>query len=467
MSKKCEQNSFPNFCLAFQSQGSQERAFIRVRDGRCPSWMNSLLALDPGENTLALSRRLFLDVKLALGTHVFFPEPWEYEIAALYVFQCWIGDVLPGDFYVFFDGTKGAGKTTVLDHISRLTDSLRLQSFTLATLSRSMTKFRPVSIDEFDEVEQNSEMGGAVAALVRQGYKRDAAPRKVCAPRSNEVLDLEISGPKALTFRGEVDDGLKDRGFRFPMVKGTSYQMVLLGMAPEFGSLPTRLKDWAFQIRATRTFGWASARIKEPTFGEKVRAVLDALEANRNAEIVTVAVLLAEVVGVDLTKSLREAKAAKDRDEGVSRGVEELIDALRAVAARSPPKLSESEFFVIPQAAVRAEIDRVRKESHLLPIKNGELARYRKDARVSDEWRVIIRGRYYWKLPRSFLLAEGPLGLSPSSPSSPLPQDDRVTRVERVPTPPPAGSGARDEPDDLFEGRPTRTERYKAQEGSG
>ena len=34
-------------------------------------------------------------------------------------------------------------------------------------------------------------------------------------------MELEIAGPKALTFRYDLDDALKDRGFRFPMAAGT------------------------------------------------------------------------------------------------------------------------------------------------------------------------------------------------------------------------------------------------------
>jgi len=400
-------------------------------------------APEPPEVTAVDGAVLFAEVRAALERHVYFPEPWEYDLAALYVFQCWIANVLPAYFYVFFDGTKGAGKTTVLDHLSRLTDSLRLQSFTLATLSRSMTKYRHVSIDEFDEVERDPEMGGTVAALVRQGYKRDGAPRKVCAPKSNEVVDLETAGPKALTFRGDLDDALKDRGIRFPMARGSSYRMVLLGMAPELGSLPARLKAWASLARAEWSFERASARIKEPSHEEKVRAVLDVLEAGRNEEIVTVAVLVAEVVGIDLTTSLRDAKAAKDRDEGVSRGVEELLDALCAVTGRKPPKLGEAEFYLVSPKEVRAEMDRARKDVRMLPIKNHELARFRKDARIMDDWRVTIRGRDYWKIPTAFIPHTETTGvLPPSAPLAPSRQDDRVPRVDRVPIPLPPESGA-------------------------
>lgn len=406
-------------------------SFKRLRDEAVPGWKSPLLALDPKDHTSTNGRRLFGELRALLTSHVHFPESWEYDLAALYIFQCYVGDLLPGFFYALIDGTKGAGKTTLLDHLSRLTDSLRLQSFTLATLSRSMSKFRPVSIDEFDVTEKNPDLGSATAALVRQGYKRDAAPRLICAPKSNEVLALEIAGPKALTFRYDLDDALKDRGFRFPMAAGRRFRLVVLGMAPEFGDLPARLKEWAGDVHGVWSFAQVCERIKEPSFEARVRSVLGSSEATRGAELMTTALIVSEVVGIDVTGSLRQASEARERESGASHGVEELVTSVRTLAARIAPGLTESEFIVLPQTSVRAEIDRVRKERHVPPLRDGEFARLRRDSLIQDSWRIKLHGYPHWRIPKTFL-TEQPEGDSPRSPDSPAPQGERVSRVSQV-----------------------------------
>jgi hypothetical protein len=439
--------------------------FRIVRDAEQPRWSSPLLAVCPEDFVLLNGRLLFEELRAVLRTHVHFPEEWEYDLAALYVIQCGVADLLPGFFYALIDGTKGAGKTTFLDHSSRLTGSLRLQSFTLATLSRSMVKFRPVSIDEFDITEKNPEIGSATAALVRQGYNRDAAPRLICAPRSNEVLPLEIAGPKAITFRYDLDDALKDRGFRFPMAAGSEYRLVVLGMAPEFGDLPDRLKAWAVEVHQYWTFERVCVRIKEPSFEVAVRAALGGLSATRGAELMTTALVVSEIVGVDIAAPLRDASGARDREGSASRGVEKLMDALRLVAAREGPGLSKPDFVVVPQTAVRMEVDRVRQSLRLLPLKDGEFARLRKDALIQDAWRVKIHGNAHWKVPRAFL-AGAPGSDTPDTPESPSPQDDRVSRVAQVIPPgnPPPETVANEDgsPEDGWGHRTTKADRFRA-----
>jgi hypothetical protein len=411
-------------------------AFRRLRDEALPEWSCGLLAIDQDDTVSASGRRIFTELRTQLRAHVFFPEEWEFDLAALYVLQCHVADILPVFFYALIDGTKGAGKTTLLDHLSRLTDSLRLQSFTLATLSRSLTKFRPVSIDEFDITEKNPEMGSATAALVRQGYKRDAAPRLICAQKSNEILALEVAGPKAITFRHDLDDALKDRGFRFPMAAGNDFQLVVRGMAPEFGNLPERLKAWAVEAHRVWTFERVCTRIKEDSFENKVRTLLGRLEATRGAELMTTALLVSEISGIDITESLRGARGARDREAATSRGVEELLDALHVLAGRVGPGLAESEFVVFSQTGVRAEMDRVRNDRRVPPLKDGEFARLRKDALIQDAWRIKLHGYPHWRIPKAFLNERGN-GESPDSPESPARQDGGVSRVTRVsPLPP-------------------------------
>ena len=202
-------------------------------------------------------------------------------------------------------------------------------------------------------------------------------------------------------------------------------------MAPEFGDLPTRIRAWAGQVHRVWTFERVSERIKEDSFEVEVRSVLGRSSATRGAELMTTALLVCEIVGVDALQSLREANAARDREAGASRGVEDLLEALRTVAGRAGPGLSPSEFVVVRQTEVRAEMDRARKERRMFPLKDGEFSRLRKDALIRDDWRIKIHGVDHWKVPRTFL-ATYTGGDPPESPEPPAPQVDRVSGVARV-----------------------------------
>src|SRR5438477_9859952 len=127
-------------------------------------------------------------------------EQSHYTIAALFILLSRVALSLPAVFYLFFGGAKGSGKTNALGLIARLTNALSFENVSIAALARSMEKGRTVCIDEYD-VSRGREVDEPRDALVRQGYKRDAAPFVRWAAIRKKKEEIPLFWPKAITFR--------------------------------------------------------------------------------------------------------------------------------------------------------------------------------------------------------------------------------------------------------------------------
>lgn len=380
---------------------------------------------------------LFRDLVEAWKVHVYVPNEWEYRVLALFCLQSRLAPRLPRAFYLFVAGTKGSGKTTILDHISEVCRALRFQNVSLPTLARSMGE-RPaptVAIDEYDATTGDRGTDEARNALVRQGYKANAAPfkRSEVSGRKVVVVEFPIYGPKALTFRGAVEDALQDRGFILPTEKGKEYSYVVRAISPKWGDMTRRLDTWGEAARPRLDPVRLLERLEAPDFQAKVRSVLGVLGANRNAELVTVALLVAEAVGVDLEGELRDALSAKEREATENEWAVALSDLLPGIA-RSAPKLEEAPFYVVKQKEVKVALDQRRGERRIPPCSDADFARWRRDLGIRSEW-LRRRGRAtYWHLPKEFVdgLEEPSPPGSLGSPGSLSSRDEKVNQVNQV-----------------------------------
>jgi hypothetical protein len=367
----------------------------------------SAVAKFQSERPPADSAVLFRDLVETWKVHAYLPNEWEYRVLALFSLQSRLAPRLPRVFYLFMAGTKGSGKTTILDHISEVCRALRFQNVSLPTLARAMGE-RPaptVAIDEYDTTTGDRGTDEARNALVRQGYKANAAPFKRSEVSGGKVVPVEfpIYGPKALTFHRGVEDALQDRGFILPTEKGKDYAYVVRAISPKWADLIPRLDAWGEVARSNLDPARLLERVEALDFQSKVGRVLGTLGASRNAELVTVAVLVAEAAGVDLEVELRDALAAKEREATENEWVGVLADLLPPLA-HSAPKLEEAPFYVVKQSVVKAELDKARKERRLPPCSATEFAGFRRDLGVRSEW-VRIRGKVkYWHMPEAFVL---------------------------------------------------------------
>jgi hypothetical protein len=406
------------------------------------------LGLDPGyvadldrswstPHAVATGPELFRDLKDAMAQHYFLEQPWHYVIAALFVMQAYVASVLPVVFYLFIGGSFGSGKTNFLSLIRLLTDGLFFENVSVAALARTMTHGRTVCMDEID-VDRGKDFNEIRDAFLRQGYKADAAPYVRWDASKKAKEEIPVYGPRCAAYRGALEDALQSRGFALPSVKPEGpegFAYVLRNFWPDLGDLPVRLKMWGEDARAA----FPPKRLQEiassESFREKITGAVEQLGANRDSELGSIAMLIAEMAGVDVLGEIREANklrdvamfAASDSD------LDELHGAVLDVAGPIQDGiLDKAPHVPVRQAPIRKKFNERRKASGERPISNRAFARLRREAGVKDEW--IVHGKtggLVWNLPLPYLRY---LRTSDSLPmeGSEVTEVTEVGRAERV-----------------------------------
>ena len=358
----------------------------------------------------ALPDRLFADVLDVLRRHFHFEEEWHYIVGALFVFQAQVALLLPAVFYLFIGGPYGQGKTTLLYLLARLTGGLLLENVSVAALARSMEDGVTVCLDEIDVV-RGHEVDEVRDALLRQGYRRSAAPYVRWNPLQRSREEVPIYGPKAATFRGTLDDALQSRGFIIPTAKPVGergYELVLANMWPDLKALPDRLRAWGEDARKTYTDSWVKDMAHSPSFRNRVRQAVAELGANRESELATVALLVAEMLGVDVVEELRRAGALARNLTGAAMAeeLEELGEVILGIAGPMQQKLSGGASEVrLRQKSVRDEWNHLRKERGDPLIWDKQFAVFRRELGIRDEWLRRPGNRMEWALPASWFAA--------------------------------------------------------------
>ena len=394
--------------IAPRREKDMSAAQIAAEIGMDPKEVEDLIATWETPICVREGPQLFADVKEALRAHYYMEEPWHYTIAALFILQSLVALSLPVVFYLFFGGAMGSGKTNALGLIAKLTNGLSFENVSVAALARSMEKGRTVCIDEYD-VSRGKEVDEVRDALVRQGYKRDSAPfvRWDAARKAKD--EIPIFGPKALTFRKDIDEALQSRGFLIPTVKvrgKAAFDFVRKNLWLHLEDLPNRLDEWG-RI-ATHAFPDVNleAIAYSPEFEAKVEAVLKELGANRAAEIVTIALLVAEMAGIDVLADLREANALREiaSEASASEDREELLEVLAdltrsEIASKKEELFGEVKIVRVRQKEVFEEFNRRKREHGEKPIWRKAFVSIRREAGITEAWIRDNHGSYVWNLP--------------------------------------------------------------------
>jgi hypothetical protein len=417
--------------------------------------------------------RLFESVVSTLRDHYYFDSEWHYVLVALFILQARIVSSLPAVFYLFFGGRFGTGKTNILRLVADLTDGILLENVSVTALARMIESGKVVCIDEFD-VPRGREVEDVRDALVRQGYKATAAPYTRWNASTREVEPVPIYGPKVLAFRGALEDALQSRGFLIPTaspVGEESYSLVLRNLFPDLGAVAVRASLWG--LRATVEFPPDRVRhvAESEEFRAKVKTVVRERGANRDSELMTVALLTAEIAGVDVLSTLRTATEHREAagSESADEAIEELAEVVSDLARAAPRPLGGGTGPVrLKQTLVAQELDRRRHAAGKFPIGTKRLARCRRELGVKDDWIRTVHKAAWWHLPEEFLRGLEPADNAPepvappTSPGSPARQDEKGKSgnlgnpTYRPLGPPPLPLGP--DPGDLFGGRATRAD---------
>jgi len=399
--------------------------FRQLRDETLPGWSSTLLAVDPEDLLHSEGVRLFSQVRFALERHYKFERPWHSAIAALFVFQAWLASLLPVVFYLIVKGKFGGGKTSLLIAVSKLGGGVVFENVSVAALARELNDGRLVCIDEYD-VRRPPEIQLVMDSLVRQGYRRNAAPytRFDASQKKNE--HLPVYGPKALTIRKFLDPALEDRGFLIsasPVAGEEAYSFVVQNLWSDFGDLPARVERWAQGAKRCYPDDRLRAIASLSGFRARVQGVLETTGANRGTELILVSLLVSEIIGIKLEAELKAASELRRVSSGAENATD--LEDLEEVVLAQVGTLQANLMKDGPKARIwhrelKAGVDAKRKARGDRAITDARLSEMITELGVSESWKVRPKNRVGYDLPLEFVRQlEGEGANLPNHPNPP------------------------------------------------
>jgi hypothetical protein len=385
-----------------------EELHEKLKAVRCDSRVN---AEDLPDDLAERIRKLWNDVIAAVKRWRHFDDPMSYVMMTLFIFQCHCTEVLPSLFYLFIHGGMGSGKSGIARLIAHLGDGICSALSTPAAMIRDLRE-RPrlVTIDEFDSPTDPT-MKALEHSLLRAGYQR-GTEKRVCDPENgNVVIGLPLFGPRILVYRTVIEDeALTTRGYElttspyrggeegYEYVRANAFDIDL-----HLKSLRERLDEFATFVRNPRY--WSLEKSYQVTgsdsFKEKMRAVLgETFSANRQTELAMCALLVAEIVGVDVVEELKKATSARMplADDDLAE-VELFKDSLEELALSTTVRMNDT-VRLVKQSDVKARIDARRVEQRRKRTSPQVFALIRERAGVDESAdTILINNAVYLKWP--------------------------------------------------------------------
>jgi len=363
------------------------------------------------EECKILGRELFPILKTTITNHFYFEENWHPVIVTLFAFEAKCALLLPVVFYLYFGGSMGSGKTNLLDLLRLLVRGVTCENVSMRALAEAMRTAPAVLMDEID-VQRGKEITEVRNSMMRQGYKKTAAPYRRYDVATQSVVDIPIYGPKAGTFRGVLkDDALLDRGFTIPTMKAIekfkehSFDYVLRNFWPEFGNLPDGLDEWGRLASSAFT----EARLKELAwsreFREKVKKATIEMGANRESELVSIALLVAEMAGVDIINELHQACDMKAKTAESNADILEVLTDVVVELCNNYLRMNDNcDKIRLRQTDIKRAVNIKREmDGEHNPISDLTLKVLRDEVGVKRSWLTKSGNAMFWNLPRDFV----------------------------------------------------------------
>jgi hypothetical protein len=398
---------------------------------------------------------LFEEVRGVIEDHYCFPKgsEWAYDIAALWVMQVYVSAGLNSVFYLLLAGSKGDGKTSLIDLLCFLSGAINAADISVAALVHALeeTPDRAVALDEFG-VLRDAEKDSAMTAIARNGYTR-GKPYIRFNVKTGQNDECPTFGAKVFGFRGAVDPALEDRGFPLPCVKYVGpggFRYVQANDGPTVGDLPRRLGSWASDQRTS--YPTIREGFKSPRWEETVRKVLaDKIGANRESQLTSVALQVSRLCCIDVGDSLKAALGlrAETSAANFSTSLAEAFEILSSLSTLSTPLSKEAQFYIVAQREFTAAVNAKRRERHERALSSSELAALRRDLGILDTWLTRPQNKTTWNIPAKewARLTQGSDSTKPPSPSAkaapnpqpnqpnlanPVVKDEEVRQVSQV-----------------------------------
>ncbi len=355
---------------------------------------------------------LFKKVEDFFREHFYFgEEDWPYRICTLWVLQTAVAKSLPVWFYLWAGGPYGSGKTELLHLLSLVSGGLVLGNVSIAALARLSAAKATVLLDEYDST-RGKEIDAMKDEMWRSGYREGAFYTRAVGAGA-EVVKFPIDGPKAATFRGEVDVATMSRGFVLPTVKysgpkGIDY--VHKTMFAEAGTLPQELRQWGQKTMKMKKWSRAQCKemVQETSFREKLRHAVppNMLGATRETQLGTIALIVCEMIDVNIIADIHRAFELSSMVTGLS-SVEDLEEFYEIFLAESAKQIAEGDerekFVKIENAKLKRRLNKYREVLGKFRLSQKKFSVLRRDAGIGDQYLHKKDGRVVFWVPHSVI----------------------------------------------------------------
>lgn len=245
-------------------------------------------------------------------------KPEQSTVLAAWALHTWAIDAFDSTPYLHITAPeKQCGKSVLLRTIQALVrQPLKSGGMSAAALVRTIHAKRPaLLLDEMDALTKgDKELGEAFRGVLNCGFER-GTPYIRLEGKSFEVKEFDVFCPKALAGIGQVWDTVADRSIVIELRRKSPHERVE-------SSRERFIRDAAAPLRAALE-SWASSGVIEAL--RVARPAMPNSWADRQQDISEPLVAIAEMGGVDSSKSIKDALtklfgsgAASDESIGVT-----------------------------------------------------------------------------------------------------------------------------------------------------
>ena len=349
--------------------------------------------------------RLATTLAAVVKTHLVLSDA-QTDTVALWVMHTWTLNVFTmSPRLAIISPTKGCGKTTLLrllNHLARR--AKRAGSISPSALFRAVEQFQPTVL--LDETEKYVEHGSELHALMNEGHCKGGSVMRVLG-ENLELREFAVFGALAFARNGKLPDDLEQRSIVIEMQR----RRVDEDLAElREGHCPESLQQIAKMC----------ARWADDYAGIVADTDPDMDMINRNRDNWRPLFCIAEVIGEDWPRRVREAAAVLAPREADSHGTILLADIKAVLDARTGEWADRMFSQMLADALADIEGGRwAEYGKNKKPITKNQLARLLNDFKVTPETVWIgsksLKGYHRHQFADAWTRYLTPLGVSETS----------------------------------------------------
>jgi len=373
------------------------------------------------------------------------PTDLDYEMVFLWAAHTHMRSVLPPSvcLYIAFDGPKSSGKTTATKCAVQLAcKGKMIASTTPAALKRLCEGGATLGIDEVDAHARNDEN---LETILRVGNSWDAKAELVeRVDGKHEIVEMNVGGPKAFNFRGEIDDALRSRCLIIGMPSSKDTNIIIDSLYLE--SILTPIKAWLERLIAVRLSesldeegGWSPSRVESIMRSEGFKNRVSQVEGTlgRNIQQAAILLMVSDIMNWNLDAAIKEAIESQPSGEQFELEKEIIAEFYLFKHSQAIDQGGEIE---VSASELKENLNAVLKEKNVKPLGNPQWGFLKRECGwqegINERKMSKNRGKRFLKFDGLVLKALG-LGkscipTSTNSPSFPHWSQENLTRLRTI-----------------------------------